>query len=390
MTEYARTVSHAVFSPLKGKRPLLGQLDIELTERCNNCCIHCMINQPEHDRERESREIDTAFVLDVLRQAADLGCMTVRFTGGEPLLRPDLPELYIAARKMGMQVILFTNARLITPELTALLARVPPGRVVEVTVYGMHPASHDAVVGVKGAYQEFRRGIDLLLEYNIPFVVKLAVLPQNRHEMAEFEAWAATIPSMDHRPGYSMNFDLRARHDDPAKNLRIAAVRVTPEETVALLAQSPKYVSGLREFCSKFMRMPGDKLFSCGAGHGTCIDAYGNAQMCLPLRHMETVFDLHKGTLREALTEFFPNSRERKAENPEYLRRCAVCFLKGLCEQCPAKSWMETGALDTPVEYLCEVAHAHARFLGLLSEGEHSWEITDGKERVERFVRSGK
>ena len=142
----------------------------------------------------------------------------------------------------------------------------------------------------------------------------------------------------------------------------------------------------MQEFCSKFMGTSGYAIFSCGAGHGTCIDAYGFAQMCLPLRHKDTVYDLHKGTLKEVLTEFFPKFREKKAENPEYLRRCAVCFLKGLCEQCPAKSWMETGTLDTPVEYLCEVAHAEARYLGLLHEGEHSWEVTDGIARVERFA----
>jgi len=385
-TEYARKVSHASFNPLKGKHPLLGQLDIELTERCNNRCIHCLINLPADDREAEAREMETAFVLDLLRQAADLGCMTVRFTGGEPLLRPDLPGLYLAARKLGMQVILFTNARLITSEFVQLLARFPPGQVVEVTVYGMHPESYDAVAGVKGAYHEFKRGVDLLLEYQIPFVVKQALLPQNRDEMAEFEAWAATIPSMDKRPGYSMNFDLRARRDDPEKSLRIEKLRLSPAETVAMLSRDPKYVSGMQEFCGKFMRPPGDKIFSCGAGHGTCVDAYGNAQMCLPLRHKDTVYDLHKGTLKEALSVFFPRFRERKATNTEFLRRCAVCFLNGLCEQCPAKSWMEHGTLDTPVEYLCEVAHAQARYLRLIGESEKAWEVTDGKERVKRFA----
>ncbi len=385
--EYARKVSSAGFDPLKGKHPLLVQLDIELTERCNNRCMHCLINRPEDDREVKEREMDTTFVLDVLRQAADLGCMTVRFTGGEPLLRKDFTELYLAARRLGMQVILFTNARLITPDLAALLARVPPGSVVEVSVYGMHPASYDAVSGVKGSYDEFKRGIGLLLDHNVPFVVKAALLPQNRDEMAEFEAWAATLPAMDQRPGYAMNFDLRARRDDPAKNRRIAALRLTPGETVAMLIRDPKYVSGMQDFCGKFMGPPGDQLFSCGAGHGTCVDAYGNAQMCLPLRHPDTVCDLRIHSLREAVTEIFPQFRERKAENPAYLRRCAVCFLKGLCEQCPAKSWMEHGTFDTPVEYLCEVAHAQARYLGLIREHERAWDVTDWRERVEKFTK---
>jgi MoaA/NifB/PqqE/SkfB family radical SAM enzyme len=388
----------------QNKRPLLGQLDIELTERCNNACLHCLINRPEHDEGARSREMDTDFVKDLLRQAADLGCLTVRFTGGEPLLRGDFAELYLFARRLGMRVIIFTNARKISDGLADLFARVPPGRRVEVSVYGMKAATYDAAAGANGAFAEFRRGVDRLLARKIPFVVKGAILPPNKDELPEFEAWAAAIPSMDHLPSESMNFDLRARRDDPAKNERIRKLRLSPEETVQMLARDPRYVPGMREFCVKFMGPPGDQLFRCGAGHGTCIDAYGRAQMCMPLRHPDTVYDLRAGAasshpssdratgpresspLQYALTEFFPRLRETRATNPEYLRRCARCFLKGLCEQCPGKSWMEHGTLDTPVEYLCAVAHAQARYLGLLKDNENSWDVENGKERVARFA----
>jgi len=96
-------------------------------------------------------------------------------------------------------------------------------------------------------------------------------------------------------------------------------------------------------------------------------------------------YDLGSGSLRDALTRFFPVLRERKATNPDYLARCARCFLKGLCEQCPAKSWAENGTLDSPVEYLCRVAHAQARDLGLLREGEKAWEVSDWRNRIERL-----
>ena len=404
---------------------LLGQLDIELTERCNNACIHCLINQAEHDAKRRAREMDTTFVKNILQQAADLGCLTVRFTGGEPLLRDDFAELYLFARRLGMRVILFTNARRITPDLAQLLARIPPGRVVEVTVYGMHADSYDAAAATLGAFAEFWRGVELLREYNIPFIIKQSILPSNRAERAEFEAFAATLPHMDKKPGYAMNFELRARRDNPAKNRFIQTLRLTPDETVAILARDPKYHKSMREFCGKFMGPTGDKLFNCGAGHGTCVDAYGNAQMCMGLRDPATVYalggdchcerrperslakskDVPKQSptseleiasqkplamtgLHYALTEFFPRLREMRATNPEYLRRCARCFLKGLCEQCPAKSWQEHGTLDTPVEYLCDVAHAQARYLGLVGVDERAWEVERAAscERVARFV----
>jgi len=374
---------------------LPSHLDIELTERCNNACIHCCINQPEQDQALAACEMETPFVQDLLRQAADLGALSVRFTGGEPLLRADFSELYLFARRLGLLVTLFTNARLITPELAQLLARIPPRQAVEVTVYGMHAESYDAAAACRGAYAEFRRGIELLQEYNIPFIVKGALLPPNRVEQTEFETWAATLPGMHEKPGYALNFELRGRRDNLVKNRQIASLRLAPEETVAMLSERPGYISEMRQFCSRFTAPPGDRLFNCGAGKGVMVDAYGKAQMCMGLRHPDYVYDLHDRAEAEAagvsplkfvLTRVFPHWRELRATNPEYLHRCARCFLKGLCEQCPARSWQEHGTLDTPVEYLCQVAHAQARHLGLIDEEENAWEVQDWHERIARFA----
>jgi radical SAM protein with 4Fe4S-binding SPASM domain len=371
-------------------RPLLGHLDIELTERCNNDCIHCCVRLPQDDEARR-RETTTSEVESIVTEAAALGCLSVRFTGGEPLLREDFEQLYLCARRLGIRVLLFTNARLITPRLANLLARIPPGQPVEVTVYGMKPESYEAVSRVPGSYAEHRRGIALLLDRRVPFVVKGALLPPNRREMDEFETWAATLPGMDRPPSYSMFFDLRGRQDSADKNRQIAGLRVTPEQGIALLGRRRQtYLEEMAQFCSRFMGPPGDRLFTCGAGQGAAVDAYGTAQMCLMLRHPDTTYDLKPGSLQDALTDFFPRLRETRATNPDYLAHCAHCFLKGLCEQCPAKSWAEHGTLDTPVEYLCQVAHAQARDLGLLRGEERAWEVSDWRNRVERLrSRSG-
>ena len=371
----------------RDRKPLLGRLDMELTERCNNNCIHCCINLLADDHAARERELTTGEVKAILDEAAALGAMQVRFTGGEPLLRDDLEELYLYARRLGLRVLIFTNARLITPRLADLLARVPPLVKMEITVYGMRAASYEAVSRVPGSFAQFWRGVNLLLERRVPFVVKSALLPPNKGEMKEFEAWAATIPWMDKPPSYSMFFDLRNRRDSEEKNRLIKRLRLSPEEGVAVLTRRPEgYLKSMREFCGKFMGPPGDTLLSCGSGvGGGCVDAYGQFQPCLPLRHLDTVYDLKKGSLKDALMNFFPKVREMKAGNPDYLARCACCFLKGLCEQCPAKSWAEHGTLDTPVEYLCQVAHAQARYLGLLEGGENAWEVVDWRERISRF-----
>ena len=384
MSGYVRYVRQSVKPPASR----LAFLDIELTERCNSRCIHCYINQPAGDLKFKAREMSTAFVKDVLKQAANLGCLTVRFTGGEPLLREDFSELYLFARRLGLKVLLFTNARLITPELAGHFARIPPGEPIEVSVYGMHARSYDQAAGVTGAFEQYQQGITLLKEHCVPFTVKQSLLPSNRDERPEFEAFAASLSRSGKKPDYTMNFDLRARRDDQAKNRQIRGLRFSAEETLAELTKEPgKFAAEMRHFAGKYMRAPGDKLFNCGAGLGTCIDAYGRAQMCMLLRHPDTVYFLdleqHKQKnpgselmpLEYALDNFFPQVRQMRTSNPEYLQRCAACFLHGLCEQCPAKSWEEHGTLDQPVEYCCRVAHVKAVYLGLVREGEKAWEL---------------
>ncbi len=385
--DYAATDSLAKRSLWQKGGPALPMLSIELTERCNNACQHCYINLPEHDAAARARELTTLEWKAILQQAADLGVLTVLITGGEPLLREDFAELYLFTRRLGMQVMLYTNARLITPELADLFARIPPREKIEITVYGMRPASYDAVACAPGAFAQFQRGVALLRERGVPFVLKTALLPDNRADLPLLEQWAAENPWMDDPPGRAIFFDLRGRRDSAARNRLIERLRVTPAEALRVLtAQPDKYRQSMCEFCSRFMGASGDDLFNCGAGNDLTIDAYGICQPCMLLRDPRLCYDLRQGTLRDALGNFFPRLRQMKADDPAYLERCAVCFLKGLCEQCPAKSWAEHGTLDTPVEYLCQVAHAQARYLGLLAEGENAWQVTDGAERIKRMV----
>jgi len=386
--QYVTKISPNKTSLWKKRRPLLGHLDIELTERCNNNCIHCYINLPADDSNAKEKELSTGELKEILKEAASLGCLSVRFTGGEPLLRGDFAELYVFTRKLGIKVLIFTNATLITPNLTELFARIPPLEKIEVSVYGMKKSSYEAVTRAPSSFEAAWQGINLLLEKEVPFVVKGIVLPPNKREMIEFEDWSSTIPWMDKPQSYSMFYDLRCRRDSEVKNRLIKKLRLSPEEALRIITRDKeRYANEMTEFCSKFIGPQGDSLFSCGSGVGSgCVDAYGFFQPCMLLRHPATVYCLKNGSLKDAMTNFFTKVRKMKAANPDYLARCAHCFLKGLCEQCPAKSWIEHGTLDTPVEYLCEIAHAQARYLGLLDESQMAWEVEDWRKNIRMFT----
>jgi radical SAM protein with 4Fe4S-binding SPASM domain len=232
--------------------------------------------------------------------------------------------------------------------------------------------------------------LGLLLARGIALSLRGVHLPQNRDDREAFESWVAMVSGMDRAPRGTLFLDLRARRDDPAKNRQIAKLRVGPGESVQVLRRGGEaYLRDAFRICSQFMGPRGDRLFTCGAGRRVCVDAYGMVQPCLGLRHPETVYDLKAGSLEHALRVFFPRVRCARATNPDYLARCARCFLHGFCDQCPAKSWTEHGTLDTPVQYLCDVAHAQARHLGLLGQDESGWEVEDWQERLEECKRHG-
>ena len=95
---------------------------------------------------------------------------------------------------------LFTNATLITPHLAELFNKIPPLKRIEVSLYGMMKGSYEAVAKTPGSFGAAFRGINLLLDNNIPFIVKSAYLPFNKDEVNEFDRWAATIKWMEARP----------------------------------------------------------------------------------------------------------------------------------------------------------------------------------------------
>ncbi len=363
----------------RDRKPVLSYLDMELTERCNNNCIHCYINLPVDDPMARAKELAGEKIKAILAEAASLGCLSVRFTGGEPLLREDFEEIYLFARKLGLTVRIFTNATLITPALAALFSEAPPLEKMEITVYGMKRSSYEAVTGAPGSFDAMRRGIDLLIKKGVPFIVKSALLPPNKREMDEFEDWAAAIPGMTPATSFTLFFDLRARRDSEEKNNVIKQLRLSPGELTTIFNRKHgEYLEKVGEFCASFLSNPNERLFTCSPGDkGGCVDAYGNFQVCMLLRHPDAVYDLTApdASLEYAVREFSPGVREMKPVNPDYLSRCARCFLRHLCDQCPAKSWMEHGDLDTPVEYLCESAHLQARLMGLLDEHANAWEV---------------
>lgn len=372
----------------KNSRPQLKAIDIELTERCNNNCVHCCINLPQHDRAAREKEMTTEQCKELIRQAAELGALTVRLTGGEPLLRDDFADIYLYARRLGMRVLLFTNGRLITPAIAQLFSRIPSIERIELTVYGMTQATYEAVTRKKGSFLEFQSGLKRLLKWNIPFFVKGTLLSVNRHEIDDFLAWGQGLPWMDSLPSFALFLELRHRRDSASKNSRIARMRLSPKEGLKVLTMQPEiYRQEMKKFCENSLTQPTDLIFTCNAPNTICVDAYGKIQYCLALRDPATILDSMRFSLEYALKKFLPKLRGMRSSNADFLARCGHCFLRGFCEWCPAKSWNESGSLDQPVDYWCQIAHEQARYLKIIAANENAWEVENWRERIKGMAK---
>jgi radical SAM protein with 4Fe4S-binding SPASM domain len=334
-----------------------------------------------------SREMKTPEILKILGEARQLGCENLTLTGGEPLLRKDFFDIFRYAGELGFRIRLFTNASLLSPDHIELFRKNPCLERIEITLYGMKTSSYGKVTGNPGAFRSVLKGIALLKENRIPFLLNFAVLPWNESDMAAFMKFADES-GVTESASYVMLFNKRVRRDSVTADQVIENLRISPENAVRFLSQhQPDHFSDLSRFLAETAGPQEDLLFRCGAGLGSgAIDAYGWLTPCLLIKTPSLSCNLRQVSLKKAMTEFFSSLRKMQAQNSSYIERCGRCFLKSLCEQCPAKAWIESGEIDQPVEYFCRVTHAQAEHLELIHPGESAWKVEDWKERIRRLL----
>ncbi|MEA1896217.1 MAG: SPASM domain-containing protein, partial [Bacteroidota bacterium] len=115
----------------------------------------------------------------------------------------------------------------------------------------------------------------------------------------------------------------------------------------------------------QFSHISCNHLFHCGTGNGSFSVSYnGLFRLCSSLWHPDCVYNLKKGNLADAWYNFVPKVRDMRSNRKEFLESCRVCPIINLCIWCPAHAHLESGEIDAPVDYFCEVAHARAKALG--------------------------
>lgn len=141
----------------------LPKAEIHVTEACNNRCAFCTTGW-ENAEQRGLRHVPREVIREHLREAWAGGARRVLYQGGEPTLRPDLPELVADARAAGFPVVsVFTNARLAASSVGC--ARLVDARATwfQVSIQGGDAPSHDASVVAPGAFAQTLKGTRALL-----------------------------------------------------------------------------------------------------------------------------------------------------------------------------------------------------------------------------------
>jgi radical SAM protein with 4Fe4S-binding SPASM domain len=343
--------------------------DLEATARCNLDCRHCYINRPAGDRAARKRELSVDEIGRLGAEAAALGAVWCLVTGGEPLLRPDFFDLYLALLGSGLRISLFTNATLVTDEHVRFFKKFPP-RDIEVTVYGVTPDTYERVTRVPGSFDAFMRGLDRLLASGITVRLKAMALRSNKHELTAIGDFCRART----KDYYRFDPQLHLRFDrDEARNAMIRAERLTPREVVRLERSDPERFGALEAICDEILPPPPPTgaakpecrhIFRCGVGQRSfVIGPEGMLRPCLSLTHPDFLYDLRTGSLAEAWTEFLPRALKRESGRREFRDKCGACPIVNLCLWCPAHAYLETGELDLPVEEFCRVAEARAEGL---------------------------
>jgi radical SAM protein with 4Fe4S-binding SPASM domain len=152
------------------------RLDLAMTYRCNNDCAHCY-----NVEGRDLKELPTDDWKRILDKAWELGIPHIIFTGGEPTLCEDLPELIAHAEKNGQITGLNTNARrLADPRYVESLVSAGLDHV-QITVESQDAEIHDRMVRTKGAFPQTVKGLKNALASPLHVMTNTTMLRTNVH-----------------------------------------------------------------------------------------------------------------------------------------------------------------------------------------------------------------
>jgi len=327
----------------------------EMTTACNLRCIHCHTSggKPAGD---ELSTVEGKRLLDQLAQVREFRMMA--FTGGEPLVRPDLFELLAYSQALGFTNTLATNATLIDDGVARRLRR--HGVVIAaVSLDGFDAETHDFVRGQPGVFEATLRGMRALRRAGILLHVNVTAMEYNLDQMERLmdlvDELEAGILLMYQLVPVGRGRGIEQAALDLGANERLIRFIARAQRTARAIMEpvaGPQYWPFLLQRAGihggPLLRLAETVFHGCSAGRGfVYIKPNGDVWPC-------PFVEVNCGNVREqsfstiwATSPVFEDLRARE----ERLRgQCGECAYRRLCGGCRGRAWALTG------DYLAEDA----------------------------------
>jgi putative heme d1 biosynthesis radical SAM protein NirJ2 len=301
------------------------------TNQCNMFCDHCYRDAGA----RLEEELSTEEGKKLIREIKQAGFHIMIFSGGEPLMRPDIFELGDYARQQGLRPVLGTNGSLISPAVADQLKKAG-FMACGVSLDSTDRRKNDEFRKLENAYDLTMEGMKNLQAAGVPFQIHTTVMDWNVGELEALTDLAVEIGAMAHHIFFLVP-------TGRAINIEEEALRVKEyEETLNRIMNKQKEVNiELKPTCApQFIRVADKKgipiRFSkgCLAGISYCIiSPRGDVQPCAYL-------DLPLGNVRETsfvhIWENHPVLNELRTMT--YQGKCGICDYRQRCGGCRARA----------------------------------------------------
>ncbi len=156
------------------------RMDLALTFRCQNDCVHCYSGGP-----RQSVELTTEEWKKIIDRVYELGIFIVDFTGGEPTLREDLPELLLHAQRRGVVTGLITNGRRLKDKAYVNELVASGLDFAQITIESHDPSIHDSITKAEGSWKETVEAIRNVLETPIYLTTNTTLNKRNSKDFLQ-------------------------------------------------------------------------------------------------------------------------------------------------------------------------------------------------------------
>ena len=163
------------------------------TNACNMYCAHCYRDAGCKAED----ELSTAEAKKMLAEIARAGFKIMIFSGGEPLLRPDILELVRCAAGLGLRPVFGTNGTLITEEKARALKEAG-AMGMGISLDSLDAKKHDEFRSFPGAWEGAVRGMENCRKAGLPFQVHTTVMDWNAPELEAMTDFAVKKGAVAH------------------------------------------------------------------------------------------------------------------------------------------------------------------------------------------------